>query len=382
MKIALNCRSFLNKQYTGIGRYTYHLLKSLSKIDHENEYLLYAKKGFFNLNKRLPSFPSKNFILKVDRFGLGLKNALGPFDIYHSPSPEAVVIENDAKIIVTVHDVIFKTFPQGHTQKTLDDTDQQFKDFVKKASKIICCSHNTASDLQKYFNVSQEKIALIYQGVDKDIFYPLDKKEDILANLILKSKGIRFPYILFVGTIEPRKNLTNILHAFEKVHSRKQFSGKLVIIGMKGWMCEGIDSLVRKLELRNHVAFMGYLSDHELRYFYNKTEAFVFPSFYEGFGYPILEAFCCGAPVVTSKVSSCPEVAGDAALLTNPYDPEDIAKAISCIVNDKALQESLRRKGLERCRQFSFHKTAQETLKVYAEVYRNSNGPEKMKEKA
>lgn len=374
MKIAINCRSFLNKKYTGIGRYTYHLIKSLSTIDAKNEYLLYAKKGLFNLNKKLPRISSKNFFLKPDRLNIGLERSLGKVDIYHSPSPDSLNVNNGAKIVVTVHDLIFKTFPQGHTQKTLDETEKQFRYIGQRASKIICCSKNTMKDLQKYFNVKDDKISLVYQGVDKNLFYCINEEEKKMAEKMLRSKGIREPFILSVGTIEPRKNLENILHAFDKLRTRNQFNGKLVVIGMKGWMSDSIEGLIRKLELRNRVIFMGYLSDKELLWFYNKAEAFVFPSFYEGFGFPIVEAFCCGTPVVTSNVSSCPEVAQDAALMRNPYDPEDIAEGIAQIVHDPKLKMSLIDKGFKRAEDFNFHKTAENTLKVYKEVYNSNKG--------
>ncbi|HBR14479.1 MAG TPA: hypothetical protein DD723_02915 [Candidatus Omnitrophica bacterium] len=370
MHIAINCRSFIKKKYTGIGRYTYHLVKSLSEIDTQNEYQLYAKKGILNLNKRLPHFGVKNFIIKTDRFNRGIEKSLGKVDIYHSPSPDSLNVNNGARIVVTVHDLIFKAFPQGHTQRTLDETEKQFTNIGKIASKIICCSQNTINDLKKYFQVPEDKIALVYQGVDKNLFYRVGKDEEPTAAKMIRARGLKEPFVLSVGTIEPRKNLENLLHAFDKLRTRNQFKGKLVVIGMKGWMSDGIEGLIRKLELKNHVIFLGYLSDQELRYFYNKAEAFVFPSFYEGFGFPIVEAFACGAPVVTSNVSSCPEVARDAALIVDPYRPEDIAGAIARIVKDSSLRQTLRQKGFKRAQDFNFRKTAEETLKVYQEVYR------------
>jgi len=374
MQIAINCRSFLNKKYTGIGRYTYHLIKSLIEIDSYNEYFLYAKKGIFNFNKRLPRFKSKNFSLKIDRFNRGIERSLGKrVDIYHSPSPDKLDVNSGAKAVVTVHDLIFKAFPQGHTQLALDQTESKFRRIGESASKIICCSKNTIRDLQKYFAIPDEKIRLIYQGVDKNVFYLIGKEEEKMAERMIRFKGIKDPFILYVGTIEPRKNLENILHAFDRLRTRKNFKGKLVVIGMKGWMSDGIEGLIKRLELKNNVIFLGYLSDAELRCFYNKAEVFVFPSFYEGFGFPIIEAFCCGTPVVTSNVSSCPEIAQDAALMADPYDPDDIAEAVAKVINDHELRRTLREKGFKRAGDFSFHKTAKETLKVYEEVC-HSNG--------
>lgn len=371
MRIGINCRSFINRQYTGIGRYTYHLLSSLSQIDRVNDYHLYVKKGFFNISKKVPRFGVDNFHVEIDRFKKGIAQVLGEVDIYHSPSHEFISVNSGSKAVVTIHDLIFKAFPQGHTQKTIDDTEKQFESIIAKASKLICCSQNTKKDLQKYFGVGDDKISLVYQGVDKGLFYRLDGAENHLAKKMLKRKGIHEPYILTVGTIEPRKNLGNILQAFDKLRTRKQFFGKLVVIGMKGWMSEGVAGLIRKLELQHDVIFCGYLSNQELRWFYNHAQAFLFPSFYEGFGFPIVEAFCCGTPVVTSNVSSCPEVAGDAACIVNPYDPEEISVAVASLVNDKKKREQMSARGLKRALDFSFMKTAENTLKVYQEAYRS-----------
>ncbi len=372
MDIAINCRSFLNKNYTGIGRYTYHLLKSLSEIDSQNSYLLYARKGLFNHNRKITNFGAKNFFLRIDRFHRGLEKTIGKVDVYHSPSPDSLNIHNGTKIVVTIHDLIFKAFPQGHTQRAIEDTDKHFRQMIERATRIICCSKNTMKDLKKYFSVNEEKVRLVYQGVDKNVFYIIGKEEEGLANSMLKAKGIDCPYILSVGTIEPRKNLENVLHAFSHLKVTGQFTGKLAVVGMMGWLSEGIADTINKLRLKDEVIFLGFVSDQELRYFYNKAEAFVFPSFYEGFGFPIVEAFCCGTAVVTSNVSSCPEVTQDAALTVNPYNPREIAEALARIVNDPQLKRELRDKALKRAGDFNFRKTAEQTLQVYKEAYGSS----------
>jgi len=369
MQIAINCRSFLNRRYTGIGRYAYHLIKNLGDIDDQNEYLLYAKKGLLNLSKKTPHFPAKNFFLKIDRFNLGIDKSIGKYDVYHSPSPDSIDIDSNAKVVVTVHDLIFKAFPQGHTQSAIDRTEEQFLNITRRATRIICCSKNTKKDLKKFFNIEDEKISLVYQGVDKNIFYLIGEEEEKIADRIIHSKGVYDPFVLTVGTIEPRKNLENVLYAFDKLRTRGKFNGKLVICGMKGWLSDHIEGLIRKLALRKHAIFLGYVTDQELRYFYNKAEAFIFPSFYEGFGFPIVEAFCCGTPVVTSNVSSCPEVAKDAALTVDPGNPEEIAQAIVSIIQNPELRRTLREKGFKRAGDFNIRKTAKKTLDVYTQAY-------------
>jgi glycosyltransferase involved in cell wall biosynthesis len=340
----------------------------LSECDKDNEYQLYVPKGLFGFKKKFPNFNVKNFISRVDRFNRGPARTLKNVDVYHCPSPGPLEAPIGAKIIVTVHDVIIKAFPDGHTQQTIETGLNQFEELKDKASKIICCSKSTVHDLKRFFQVPDEKIALVYQGVDKEIFYTLKKDDEWIADQWLTRIGVKAPFLLSVGTIEPRKNLINCIHAFNRLRVEGKFLGTLVIVGMKGWMRSNIETLIDELKLRAHIVFLGYISDRELCYLYNKTEVFVFPSFYEGFGFPIVEAFCCGAPVVTSNVSSCPEIAADAALTVNPSSIGDIAEAINRIIQDHALRDSLKGKGSKRAGDFDFRKTACETLKVYEEV--------------
>jgi glycosyltransferase involved in cell wall biosynthesis len=206
---------------------------------------------------------------------------------------------------------------------------------------------------------------VIYQGVDAQIFYRMD--DAAAQESFLKAHGIEGPYILFVGTIEPRKNLVNLLEAFSILKQRK-YPGRLVIAGMQGWMSDDLKAFVSKLGVESFVTFLGFVEDSGLRVLYNKADVFAFPSFYEGFGFPIVEAMSCGAPVVTSDTSSCAEVAGDAALTVSPRDPKAIAEAITKIHDDRVLRGRLIENGLERSRQFSFVSTAKETLKVYQEL--------------
>ncbi len=369
MRIAINCRSFLNKSYTGIGRYTYELVKSLSHIDHANEYLLYAPKGFFHFPKRISFLRSPNFSFKVDCLKRGPEKMLREAHVYHAPSPEHLKpFADSTKIVVTVHDLIFKTYPEGHTHETIRTAEEQFKRIVQMADKIICCSESTLRDLKRYFSIKDGQAVVIYPGVNRDEFYLLKEEERQLAQRFLAARGVKSPFILFVGTIEPRKNLTNLLRAFELLKSRNDFSGKLVLAGMKGWLAEEALASLKEKHLQNEIQWLGFVSNKILRYLYNTAEVFVFPSFYEGFGFPIVEAMSCGAAVVASGVSSCAEIARDAAFQVDPYRPEDIAEAIKRILCDSSLKKELQIKGLKRAQHFSFRKTAQQTLAVYGEV--------------
>ncbi|MCB9771394.1 MAG: glycosyltransferase family 4 protein [Candidatus Omnitrophica bacterium] len=371
MRIAINCRSFLLKNYTGIGRYAFNLVKSLSEIDKEDEFWLYVQKKYFDFKRSIPRVPADNFTVKVDWFGQGLNKTLSPVDIYHTPTIETLSVEK-TKIIVTVHDLVYKTYPQGHTQQSRDTAEKQLTETVKKADRIICCSQSTINDLRRNFSVREDQISLVYQGVDKNIFYPLNDSARERAAAYLRKKGIDQPFLLFVGTIEPRKNLQNLLLALSILKKKKLFKGKLVVSGMKGWMVEGLEEVIKKFDLTNDVIFPGYVADEDLRALYNLCEVFIFPSFYEGFGFPIVEAFSCGAAVITSNVSACPEISADAAIMIDPYNPDQIADAVIRMIDDKTLKNNLRVKALRRANHFSFQKTAQETLAVYKDVYVNT----------
>lgn len=367
MQIAVNCRSIQKPRLTGIGRNTFHLLDYLGRIDQDNQYLLYSPKRLFDLRRRLPHFVYSNFSVKEDFFGCGLAKALGPHDLYYLPSP-ALVPDHPVPVVVTVYDLIYKTCPQSHTDETLLMTEEFMQSIVAKASMIICPSVSTQNDLHRFFELPRSKSCVVYSGVDHDLFFPLSDDLKGEARALVTSKGVEQPYLLSVGTLEPRKNLSNVLRAFARLKKQDRFKGQLVVIGATGWKMEETKGLIDELGISSDVIFLGYVTDEELRCFYNLAEAFVYPSFYEGFGFPILEAFCCKTPVVTSNISSCPEVAGDAALKVDPSNVNDIADAIFAIVSNDTLKEDLRNKGLLRAAEFSFQKTAQETLKVFKQV--------------
>ncbi len=361
MRIAINGRSILLNQRTGIGRYTYHLLDNLGKIDQINEYILYAPKRLFDFKRRLPDFSRyKNFKDRIDCWHRGV----GPSDIYHLPCPD-VIGNYLGKLIVTVHDLIYKTYPQSHTPRTIELTEKYMQAIAAKADHIICVSENTRRDLHNFFNIPLEKTSVVYNGVDHHLFYPLLPQEALHAGHQLKGFGIDKPYVLYVGTIEPRKNLTGLLESFALLKSKKIFQGQLVVVGMTGWMAENIEGFIKKLGIQKDIIFSGFVSDGQLRQLYNRAEVFVFPSFYEGFGFPILEAFCCGVAVIASQTSSCGEIASEAALTIDPKDTTMIAQAMEQILTNKALKESLRKAGLKRAKEFSFWTTAKKTLDIY-----------------
>lgn len=366
MHIAINGRSILSSQQTGIGRYTYNLIQGLLNISPEHRLTLYTRKDIFAFKKKLPVFEGQ-YKVRYDYYGRGIDRCLPTADVFHSPFP-AVLDPMRAKVIVTIHDLVYKAFEQGHTETTLHLTDKQIKSFLPFVKKVICCSENTRRDLHRFFDLDEKKSCVIYQGVDHDKFYEFSREEKVAASNRLKTLGVVDPFFLFVGTIEARKNLKGLLAAFAQLKGKGDFTGKLVVAGMKGWKSEDIEIILKDYQITDDVIFTGFVDDHILRDLYNLCEVFVFPSFYEGFGYPILEAFCCGAASVVSKTSACPEVCQDAGLLIDPNQPKEIAFSIKKILQEPELKGFLKQKALARAKQFSFEKTARETLDIYQHV--------------
>ena len=358
MRITINCRSILKANPTGIGRYTNNLIRHLGAIDHSNQYCLYTPKGVFDFKRQLPVFAFSNFKQELDMFNRGIKDT----DIYHLPSPDKIG-HVAAKLVVTVHDLIHQAYPQGHTPETIDITEKHMQQIIKRADHVICTSNSTRTDLHRFYEFPKEKSSAILNGVDHTIFYQIKDKAE--AQPLLIKLGVESGFILYVGTIEPRKNIQGVLEALAILKAGKNKLPKLVVAGMRGWMMDQVHPLIKKLGLEGQVVFAGFLSDQELNMLYNTCTLFIFPSFYEGFGFPIVEAFCAGACVITSSTSSCAEIAGDAALLVDPSSKQAIASAIERVLADDGLKTMLKAKASNRAAAFSFAATAAKTLDIY-----------------
>jgi len=352
MRIGIDIRSTLKKR-TGIGQYTLNLINNLAKVDQRNKYFLYSKKRLFDIKRKLPKLSGRNFSHRVDYFSKGPERIMKKIDIFHSSSFD-LIKPKDSKLVLTVHDVIIKSYPQGHAKETIESVDRQLKNILGQVNAIIADSDSTKNDLLKWYDIDANLIHVVYPGVN-EWFYP-----EVNTNK---------KYLLFVGTIEPRKNIEALIKAFSILKRDFAIDKQLVIIGMKGWMYDSVFKLVDGLDLKSDIVFKGYIPNKELRPWYNGALVFIYPSFYEGFGFPIAEAFRCGAPVVTSNVSSCAEIANDSAILIDPNRPEEIAEAVMKIINDAELRENLSKKGLEHARRFTWDRAAKEVLEIFKKIY-------------
>ena len=362
MKIGIDTRELAGKK-AGIGWYIFHVLSNLLQIDSKNTYVAYSSKQI-----DFPDFPNlKKIVVPKDGLSWHLETAKrivkDDIDIYWSISSPIVPALTKVPTIYTIHDLTNIFYPQYHKLKGRLIDKLFLAKAVKKTNKIIAISDATKKDIVKLFPSTQEKISVTHLGYDK-VFKPLPKKE---IETHLEKYKLNSGYVLYVGTLEPRKNIETILKAYSLIDSGVQNMHPLVIVGKKGWKYEKIFEVFKELGLKEKVRFLDYLDFEDLPALYNGASVFVFPSFYEGFGLPPLEAMACGTPVITSNVSSLPEVVEDSGILVDPLDTELIAKNIEAILTDNDLRFELSEKAIKQSSKFSWGKTAKQTLNILSQ---------------
>ncbi len=386
MNIGIDARLLYNE--TGIGQYTRSLFFEFVQRNQREDiyYLLYDREFQIPLEHHgeqrnrddcVPSLPSnfhvitahcKTRILWTNWYAPQLLSQYN-VDVYHGVRNFELPVKKVCRYVVTIHNLVPLFFPELVPSKHL----LFFKLFMKRAAKtadiIITDSKHSKRDIVHYLSIPEEKIRVIYLGYEPRHQRVVDQQ---MAQTVLTHYGISQPYLLFVGVIEPKKNLNRLVEAFSLLRQNSSIGKELqlVIVGGKGWFCENLYQKVQELHLDRHVIFTGFVPDDDLPYLYTGAEVFVFPSIYEGFGLPVVEAMAHGVPVVTSKVSSLPEIAGNAGLLIDPKDPEAICTGIAEVLSHPQKKEQMKQAGLAQARQFSWKRTAEETYKVYQEAYR------------
>ena len=370
------------EEATGVGYYAKNLVHALAKVDAENDYLLYGifYDCFPKHWKQAPIPKSHNFILhqknslswlvrkKWENGGRYKEKLLGGIDILHSTAFTMPPVFGP-KVIVTIHDLSIFAFPQHHTEANYQFVNRNVHQAARRASFIIAVSESTKKEIMRFFHVPEEKIAVVYEAAG-EIFCNTKFSDDCLIRMKKKYK-INKRYFLSVGSIEPRKNLASALIAFKALLEIRRIDYQFVIAGGKGWKNESFYQLLKKLNIDDYLVFTGYVPEEDLPALYQGAEVFVYPSFYEGFGLPVLEAMASGTPVITSNTSSLPEVAGNAALLVNPTEIFDLYEAMEALVTNPSLREELKGKGLEQSKKFTWEKTARQTLEIYEKVFDN-----------
>ncbi|MDI3339562.1 MAG: glycosyltransferase family 1 protein [Sphaerobacter sp.] len=280
-------------------------------------------------------------------------------DLVHGPV-NVLPLADGLPGVVTVHDLAFRVYPEQYPRAKQRYLDLLTGASIRRAARVITVSESTRRDVLRLYPVDPSRVVTVPNGVDPSMAPVTDPAR---LRAFREARGLPDEFLLFVGTLQPRKNLTGLLRAYAAVRDR--VAAPLVVAGGKGWMYEPIFAEVRALGIEGRVIFAGYADAAELPLWYSAATAFVYPSLYEGFGLPVLEAMACGTPVITSDTSSLPEVAGDAALLVDPRDVDALAAGIERIMGDAPLRATLRARGLARARAFSWERTARETAAVY-----------------
>lgn len=360
------------RQTAGIGRYTRQLLGALAARDDLRFRLFYCARH--SSSTRLPPLPPSarvralplsdrvtNAIWHRARLPIPVELLLGRFDLFHSPDftlPPTL----SAPAVVTVHDLAFLAAPEcayptlrGYLERTVPRS-------VRNANHIIAVSNSTRRDVINRFGIAPEKVTTVYEAAGPE-FYPETVQK---TRRSLREAGINRPYILAVGTLEPRKNYVRLLDAYARVLERGAHQD-LIVAGGRGWMFQPILDRINALDLVDRVRIVQP-DDAQLRALYSGADAFVYPSLYEGFGIPVLEALACGAPVACSRTSSLPEVLGDAGLGFDPRSIEEISDAILRLLGETELRGRLRELGPRRASSFSWDRAADETAAVYRET--------------
>lgn len=382
MKIAFDAQLFLNKEKTGIAWCADNIVRELIK-HKENEYILecfiasdkenklimledYKRLGFIII----PCVYFSEFIYKILSTVIPLS-----YSLFFKKKRDITIFFNyivppgvKGKTIAVVHDMAYKAYPETVREKTRKWLNWNLPHSLKRADKIITDSEFSKREVIKYHHISEHKIVVMPLGVDFKRYhnrYSLDCVENIKQKYNIDSQ-----YFLYLGTLEPRKNIENIIIAYSKcINKNKQILfPKLVIAGRKGWMFESIFQKVTELKLEKKVIFTGYVEDNDTAILMQGAEIFIFPSIYEGFGLPPLEAMACGTPVITSNVSSLPEVVGNAAITVNPFSTNEISDAIEYISLNENIKKELSEKGLQQAQKFTWENSANILLSVYKEL--------------
>ena len=367
MKITIDGRASTLYRGTGIGNYTYQLLNSLNQIDILNHYNIYiSQKSYLDLKLK------NNFSIKFSRAfsknnfweDIRIPNEIDKgSNLYHLPQNGVGLLSNiSTPQIITLHDIIPLKMPETVSDNYLKIFNTELPKILNNVSGIITVSNYSKDDIHKTLGFPKEKIFVTHLAAEKQ-YRPLNK--NICKSFLKEIYRLNDDFILYVGGFSPRKNILGLIEAFSSALPSLSKTIKLVIIGRKGISYETYKNRAISLGIEDRVLFTGFIPTNHMPIFYNSASLLVYPSFYEGFGLPPLEAMACGTPVISSNTTSIPEIVEDSTILINPSDISEISNSIIEIANNLELQKKLIKQGLEQVSKFNWHKTAKKTLKAY-----------------
>lgn len=366
MLVGIDASRAVAAERTGTENYSLFLIRALLQLDRQNHYCLYFNQPpapellatLENIEQRVMPFPRL-----WTHARLSWEMATRPPDVLFVPA-HVLPLVHPPRSVVTVHDLGYLYYPQAHTAWARWYLRWSTAYNARSAAQVIADSQATKRDLVQHCGTAPDRITVIYPGWDAT-FAPVHDPARVAA--VRQRYGIAAPYVIYVGTLQPRKNLTGLLDAFASLVGEGR-DLHLAIVGKKGWLYEPLFARVRELGLEQRVHFPGYVPQSDLPALLSGARLFVLPSLYEGFGLPILEAMACGTPVVCSAVASLPEVAGDAAILVDPLDTAQLEQGLTRVLDDDMLRQQLVHRGLDRVAHFSWETSARETLEVLKTV--------------
>ena len=376
MRIAIDYTAAM-RQGAGIGAYVHNLVAALLAQDASDQYTLLTSgqptRGQQfpeapNVRGRSMFIPDRYLNVLWYRWHMPIPATLfsGPTDIYHGPDFVLPPLGKKVRKVVTIHDLAFLEHPEYAVPSLAAYLRKVVPEAVEAADVVATVSSEVGRTLVEHFQTPREKLTVIPNGVAP---YFRRITDPLLLNATRHKFGLKHPLVLGVGTLEPRKNHAGLIKAFYQAQKKKQGPAMLAIVGGQGWLYEETRNLVAELKLERNVCFLGRVSDLELITLYSMADVFAFPSFFEGFGIPPLEAMACGAPVITSNTSSLPEVVGDAALLVDPNDSAALAQAIQTLLENEPLRSQLVQKGYRQAQKYTWDMSARRMLQVYQKLY-------------
>lgn len=376
-RIGIDVTSALT-QGGGIGRYTRELVRAVADIDHHNEYVLFSAKPPAEIPIADPLPDQVNFQHKpapVDerwlyriwyrlRMKVPVQLVTGQIDLFHSPDFVLPPVSSQIPTLLTVHDLSFAHYPHVYTPSLVNYLNQVVPWSVGRATHILADSMATKQDLLDLWHVPADKVTVLYSGVDSR-FGSVSDQRQLAAVRQRYHLGDR-PYLITVGTVQPRKNYQMLIQAFAPI--ARDYPHNLVIVGGQGWLFDDIMTEVEEQGLSDRVIFTGFAADEDLPTLYSGATVFVFPSLYEGFGIPLLEAMACGVPVITSDASCLPEVAGDAAIQLSPHEPQAWTAMVQNLLDEPLEQAHMVTAGYVQVRRFTWERAASQLLDIYRQL--------------